>query len=172
MEDRAKAELKSREEQNKRRLAEQLARQKAAYQLQKQLVEENQRAEQLLQQAKIEEKNRLAREAKRKAEKERERLKAIQERKEKLAKEQRQMEAARKENEAKEQKRREIFAKKMRAASYRSELRIQRQTLSDALSKWTVRAYTFTFEQQTPEFINWCDRCFHLIRFGGYYRMC
>jgi hypothetical protein len=172
IENRAKAELKIREEQNKRKLAEQLTRQKAAHQLQKKLVEDKQRAEQLLQQVKLEEKQRLAREAEREAEKERQRLRAIRERKEKLAEEQRKIEAARKEKEEREKKRREAIAKNVLAARYRSEQRAQREIFFEALSKRTVWAYTFIFKQQAPEFMNWCDRCFHLIRFGGYYRMC
>jgi hypothetical protein len=60
----------------------------------------------------------------------------------------------------------------MLAARYRLELRTQRRIFFEALSKWIVRAYTFTYAQQTPDFTNWCDRCFHLIRFGGFHRMC
>lgn len=167
IENRAKAELKSREEQNKRKLVEQLARQKSAYQLQKQLAEDEHRVKR----AEIEEKNRLAREARRKAEKERQKLKALQEQKEKLAREQRQIEAARKEKEAKERKRRETIAKNTIASGYRLEFKTQRRIFFEAVSKWTVNAHTFTFEQQTPEFINWCDRCYYRIRFSGHYRM-
>ncbi|KAL5326313.1 hypothetical protein ACEPPN_007451 [Leptodophora sp. 'Broadleaf-Isolate-01'] len=170
MKERAQAELKLREEQNQRKLAAEIARQKAAHQLQKELVEEKQRTEQRIQQEKLEEKKRLARQAQREAEKERQRLKEIQIRKEKLAREQRVMEAAQKEKAEKERKKREMIAKNVLAARHRAEMKTQREVFFEACSRWTVRAYTFTFENQAPDFLSWCDRCFQLIRFGGYRR--
>lgn len=166
MEHRAKAELIKRDEENKRKIAGQLARQKEAYRLQRQLFEERQRTEQLLQQAKLEERQRIAREA----DQERQKLRAIQEQKEKLAEEQKKIEAALREKEENEKIRRESIAKDILAVRYRSEFKAQRERFFEALSRWTVTAYTFPFEQQAPEFINWCDRCFQLINFSGYYR--
>jgi hypothetical protein len=170
MEKRAQVELKLTEEKNQRKLAEELARQKAAHQLQKELVEARQRTEQRIQQEKLEEKKRLARQAEREAERERQRLKEIQIQKEKLAREQRHMEAAQKEKAEKERKKREMIAKNVLAARYRAEMKTQRDVFFQAFSKWTVRAYTFTFENQAEDFMSWCDRCFQLIRFGGYRR--
>lgn len=170
MEDRAQAELKLREEQNQRKLAEQLARQKAVHQLRKELIEARQRTEQRIQHEKLEEKRRLARQAEREAETERQRLKDIQIRKERLAREQRQMEATRIVKEKEEMTKREMIAKNVLAARYRAEMKTQRDAFFQACSRWTVRAYTFTFENQATDFVSWCDRCFKLIRFGGYRR--
>ena len=170
IEERAQAELKLREERNKRKLAEELARQEAVHQLQKEVAEARQQTEQRILQEKLEEKRRLARQAEREAEKERQRLKEIQIRKENLAREQRQMEAAQREKAEKERKKREMIAKNVLAARCRAEMRSQREVFFKACSRRTVRAYTFTFENQAPDFINWCDRCFQLIRFGGYRR--
>jgi len=170
IEERAQAELKLREERNKRKLAEELARQEAVHQLQKEVAEARQQTEQRILQEKLEEKRRLARQAEREAEKERQRLKEIQIRKENLAREQRQMEAAQREKAEKERKKREMIAKNVLAARCRAEMRSQREVFFKACSRRTVRAYTFTFENQAPDFINWCDRCFQLIRFAGYRR--
>ena len=170
MEEHAQAELKLREKQNQHKLAEELAHQNATHQLQKELIEARQRAEQRIRKEKFEEKRRLARQAEREAEKERQRLKEMQIEKEKLAREQRQMEAAQIEKAEKEKEKREMIAKNVLAARYRAEMRTQREVFFEACSRWTVRANTFTFEDQAPDFINWCDRCFRLIRFGGYRR--
>lgn len=170
MEERAQAELKRREEQNQRKLTEELARQKAVQQLQRELAEARQRTEERRQREKLEEIAKQARQAEREAEKERQRLKEIQLRKEKLAEERRQMEAAQRANAEKERQKRELIAKNVLAASYRAEVKTQRQVFFEACSRWTVRTYTFTFENQAPEFMSWCDRCFQLITFGGYRR--
>jgi hypothetical protein len=170
MEERAQAELKLREEKNQRRLVEELRRQKAAHQLQKEIAEARQRTEQRIQQEKLEEKRRVARRAEQEAERERQRLKELQIRKEQLAREQKQMEADQREKMEMERRRREMIGKNVLAARCRAEMKTQREIFFEACSRWTVRACTFTFENQAPDFTSWCDRCFRLIRFGGYRR--
>lgn len=170
IEERAQAELRIREEENQRKLAEELARQKSAHQLQKELIAARQRTEQRIQREQLAEKRRQAQQAEQEAERERQRLRQIQIRKEQLAQEQKRLDAARLEIAEKEKKKRELIGKNVLAARYRAEMKTQRDVFFQACQRWTVRANTFTLENQAPDFVSWCDRCFQLIRFGGFRR--
>lgn len=55
---------------------------------------------------------------------------------------------------------------------YRAEFASQTQALDRARGLRVVWAQMYGFHQQTPAFLRWCDRCFTLMGFRAFYRMC
>ena len=124
-----------------------------------------QKEQQRLLKARLDEANERAQ----KLQEEKERLEKIQKETEKKA----QIEKKRLEERYKlkaEQKQRDELNRKLVCRQYRTEFASQIKALDTARAQRLVSANILDlYRQQSPTFLRWCDRCFHLIGFKGFW---
>ena len=160
--------LRKRDEENKKRQEEQLKHHKTVRDAQQKLYEA-QKAEQERLKARLQEAEKEA-EAQKQAEQKR--LEEIQAENKRLAAEKERLLNERARKDAEDKKALGEQKKRMLCKQYRAEFANQTQALDRARGFRMVWARIYGFNQQTPAFLRWCDRCFNLIGFRAFYRMC
>ena len=159
--------LRKRDEENRKRQEEQLKRHRSVREAQQKLYEA-QMAEQERLKTRLQEAEREA-EARKQAENKR--LEEIEAENRRLAAEKDRLKNEHARNVAEEKRTLDEQRKQMLCKQYRAEFASQTQTLDRARGFRMVRAQLYAFQQQTPAFLRWCDRCFNLIGFRAFYRM-
>ena len=152
--------LKKRDEENRRRNDEQLKRHKTFSEMQQKMLEEQQRLMARMQEDR--------RQADAKAAEEKKKIDAIEAENKRLEAEKERLLNERKRREAEERRALAENHKRTVCRAFRAEFASQTQALDRAKSHRMVVAKLYSFHQQTPAFLRWCDRCFELIGFRAF----
>ena len=162
----AEIALKARDEENHRRAQEQLRRHESVKEAQEKLLRE-QKAEGERLRARLEA---MEREAESHKEMERKRLEEIKAENKRLEAERERLKNESAKRQADENKRLNEQRKRLLSKQYRTQFASQSQNLDRAKQHGMVSVRLYSFHEQTPAFLRWCDRCFALIGFRSFYR--
>lgn len=159
---RAMAEaVRKRDEENRRKCHEQLTRHESVRDMQKIIADKQKLEEERIFNAR---KRDIEQEAESNRQKEYQRLRAVQKENDRLL--------AEKQKAIQEKKAQEEKTQKFLYNKYRTDFSSQSRALLQAQSQGSIRAHAHGFHQQTPVFLRWCDKCFQLIGFNGFYCTC
>lgn len=162
----AEIALKIRDEENQKRAQEQLRRHESVKEAQEKLLREQEMEGERLR-ARLEA---MEREAESHRHKERKRLEEIKAENKRLEAEREHLKNESAKRQADEHRRLSEQKKKFLGKQYCTQFESQSQTLDRARQHRMVSAKLYGFNQQTPAFLRWCDRCFTLIGFRAFYR--
>ena len=158
--------VKQRDEENHRKAKEYLDRHNSVSDLAKALADKQRLQQERILIARLKD---AEKEAGIKNQKEIQQLRLTQEENKRLVAEKnrlaRELEVRTKERNAEEEMTRAFLYR-----SYRAEFNSQFRVLEQARSQNIIRAHAYGFHQQSSLFSRWCDKCFKLISFEGFYR--
>lgn len=161
--------VKKRDEENRRKCQEQLKRHKSVRDMQKAIAENQKLEQERIFKARMKD---VEKEAESNRLKENKRIRALQQENERLIAEKQRLTREREQNMAQENMSPEEMTRKFLYNKYRTDFASQSQTLQQAQTQGKIRTYAHGFHHQSPVFLRWCDKCFELIGFNGFYSTC